>query len=38
VREAIERVGPHGVDVCSGLRSEGRLDAVRLQQFFDAIN
>ncbi len=38
VREAIERVGPYGVDVCSGLRSEGRLDAVRLRQFFNAIN
>jgi phosphoribosylanthranilate isomerase len=38
VREAIERVGPHGVDVCSGLRSEGRLDAARLRQFFNAIN
>ena len=38
VREAIERVGPHGVDVCSGLRSEGRLNAVRLRQFFNAIN
>ncbi len=38
VREAIERVGPHGVDVCSGLRNEGRLDAVRLRQFFNAIN
>jgi phosphoribosylanthranilate isomerase len=38
VREAIERVEPHGVDVCSGLRSEGRLNAVRLRQFFNAIN
>ena len=38
VREAIERVEPHGVDVCSGLRSEGKLNAVRLRQFFNAIN
>jgi phosphoribosylanthranilate isomerase len=38
VREAIERVEPHGVDVCSGLRSDGRLNAVRLRQFFNAIN
>jgi phosphoribosylanthranilate isomerase len=38
VREAIERVEPHGVAVCSGLRSDGRLNAVRLRQFFNAIN
>lgn len=38
VRAAIERVEPHGVDVCSGLRSDGRLNAVRLRQFFSAIN
>lgn len=26
IREAIERVCPFGIDVCSGLRSEGKLD------------
>jgi phosphoribosylanthranilate isomerase len=38
VREAIERVEPHGVDVCSGLRSEGRLHAGKLRDFFKAIH
>jgi phosphoribosylanthranilate isomerase len=38
VREAMERVQPAGLDVCSGLRNEGRLNAVRLRQFFNAIN
>ncbi|MFO1285440.1 MAG: hypothetical protein U1F25_18110 [Rubrivivax sp.] len=27
VGEAVARVRPHGVDLCSGVRSEGRLDA-----------
>jgi len=38
VRAAIERVRPAGVDVCSGLRSEGRLDCGKLQSFFGAIH
>jgi phosphoribosylanthranilate isomerase len=38
VRQAMERVEPHGIDVCSGLRSDGRLNPVTLRQFFDAIN
>ncbi|MGH8129511.1 MAG: phosphoribosylanthranilate isomerase [Steroidobacteraceae bacterium] len=38
VRAAIERVQPAGVDVCSGLRSEGRLDSGKLRSFFDAIH
>ena len=36
VREAIEEVGPFGLDVCSGVRSDGRLDAPRLRAFFEA--
>ena len=35
--EAFERVRPAGLDVCSGLRLNGRLDAARLQEFFRAI-
>ena len=37
VREAIETVGPWGVDVCSGVRTEGRLDPEKLAAFFAAV-
>ncbi len=37
-RAALHRVQPAGLDVCSGLRSEGRLDAAKLQDFFKAIH
>jgi len=37
-REAFERVRPAGLDVCSGLRLNGRLDAARLRDFFHAIH
>lgn len=33
VREAITTVGPFGLDVCSGVRSDGRLDAAKLAAF-----
>lgn len=36
-REAFERVLPAGLDVCSGLRPNGRLDADRLRGFFAAL-
>ncbi|HEY5560035.1 MAG TPA: phosphoribosylanthranilate isomerase [Steroidobacteraceae bacterium] len=38
VRAAMERVRPAGLDVCSGLRSDGRLDAGKLMDFFRAIH
>jgi phosphoribosylanthranilate isomerase len=38
VREAVATVQPHGLDLCSSVRSEGRLDAARLRAFFDALN
>lgn len=38
VRAAMERVRPAGLDVCSGLRSDGRLDAGKLRDFFRAIH
>ena len=37
-REAYERVMPAGLDVCSGLRPNGRLDAERLREFFAALH
>ena len=37
VRDAMERVRPAGLDVCSGLRINGRLDAGKLGDFFTAI-
>lgn len=37
VAEAIRVVGPHGLDVCSGVRTGGRLDAVKLAAFFAEI-
>lgn len=37
-REALERVQPAGLDVCSGLRLNGRLDAGKLRDFFHAIH
>lgn len=38
VAGAIEQVMPFGVDVCSGLRTDGRLHQETLSAFFDAIN
>ncbi len=37
VREAIETVGPFGLDVCSGVRSGGRLDPAKVEAFFNAV-
>ncbi len=37
VAEAIRRVGPFGVDVCSGVRTEGKLDETKLAAFFRAV-
>ena len=33
VRQAIEEVQPFAVDVCSGVRTDGRLDRTKLEQF-----
>ncbi len=38
VSAAIREVGPFGVDVCSGVRTDGRLDQFKLASFFNAIN
>jgi phosphoribosylanthranilate isomerase len=37
VAEAIRTVEPFGVDVCSGLRTEGKLDGNKLRAFFDEV-
>jgi len=37
VGRAIEEVGPFGVDVCSGVRTDGKLDAEKLGRFFAAV-
>ena len=34
---ALETVGPFGIDVCSGVRSNGKLDERKLEQFIKAI-
>jgi len=38
VRKAIKSVRPFGVDVCSGVRTDGKLDKEKLKQFFDGLN
>jgi len=37
VADAIARVGPFGLDVCSGVRTDGRLDPGKLERFFEAV-
>jgi phosphoribosylanthranilate isomerase len=38
VAAAIREVQPFGIDVCSGLRTEGRLDPQKLSSFFTRMN
>ena len=38
VAPAIEEVGPFGVDVCSGVRRDGRLDETALRAFMAAVH
>ena len=37
IAEAIAEVGPFGVDVCSGVRTDGKLDGGKLRRFFAAV-
>ena len=37
VAEAIAEVGPFGLDLCSGVRTDGGLDPRKLEAFFEAI-
>ena len=36
VKEAIDTVQPFGLDLCSGVRTDGKLDPVKLEMFFKA--
>jgi phosphoribosylanthranilate isomerase len=38
VADAITQVRPFGVDVCSGVRTNGKLDEAKLKDFFAAVN
>jgi phosphoribosylanthranilate isomerase len=37
VKRAIHEVGPFGLDVCSGVRTEGKLDRAKLERFFHQV-
>lgn len=37
VKEAVDTVQPFGVDVCSGVRTKGILDTMKLESFFNAL-
>jgi phosphoribosylanthranilate isomerase len=37
VQEAMERVRPHGLDICTGVRTDGKLDREKLQTFFSLV-
>lgn len=37
VREAVESVQPFGLDLCSGVRTDGKLDPYKLERFFQAL-
>ncbi|MBO9661049.1 MAG: phosphoribosylanthranilate isomerase [Chitinophagaceae bacterium] len=37
VRQAIEMVRPYGVDICNGVRTQGKLDRVKLHAFVEAV-
>jgi phosphoribosylanthranilate isomerase len=37
VREAVAAVSPQGVDLCGGVRTDGRLDPEKLAAFFEAV-
>ena len=37
VRRALDEVGPFGIDLCTGVRTEGRLDPYKLEALFKAI-
>jgi phosphoribosylanthranilate isomerase len=38
VRQAIEAVQPFGLDLCSSVRTDGKLDSQKLKDFFNAID
>lgn len=38
IKKAVSIVKPFGVDLCSGVRSDGQLDEKKLHQFFEALH
>lgn len=38
VQQAIKRIKPYGLDLCSGVRTNGKLDEKKLKDFFDKVN
>jgi phosphoribosylanthranilate isomerase len=38
VKEAIDKVQPFGVDICSGVRTDGKLDKMKLKSFISAVH
>ena len=38
VRQAIQAVQPFGLDLCSSVRTDGKLDQQKLKDFFNAVN
>jgi phosphoribosylanthranilate isomerase len=38
VQQAIDQVQPFGLDLCSGVRTDKKLDPYKLEQFFNAIS
>ncbi|MFY9561326.1 MAG: phosphoribosylanthranilate isomerase [Terriglobales bacterium] len=37
VAQAIQEIGPFGLDLCSGVRTNGKLDETKLRRFFAAV-
>jgi phosphoribosylanthranilate isomerase len=37
IADAVAAVRPFGIDLCSGVRTDGRLDAAKLEGFFEAL-
>lgn len=38
VKQAMEEVQPFGLDLCTGVRTDGQLDPYKLEAFFQAVN
>ncbi|HNW55266.1 MAG TPA: phosphoribosylanthranilate isomerase, partial [Bacteroidales bacterium] len=38
IRQAIDEVNPFGIDLCSGVRTNGMLDAEKLNRFMDEVH
>jgi phosphoribosylanthranilate isomerase len=37
VKKALEEVNPYGIDLCSSVRTDGKLDPFKLEKFFMAV-